>query len=186
MSSDTRTRGITLLVAACLFLVGFATPAEAEVVWWNEPPLPYDRPITFIDTVAPSVGPLRLVRWREIRNAALDSWGIPYAVGEDWTGNLPPCDGSGEQVGLTGLIRICRDPADMYSYGGWYATVQGGIAVIPLPRGWFKPEDPWNTTGILAHEVGHALGLGHSTTGVMGGAYRPNAEEIAAMQGYYA
>lgn len=178
-----RLTAATLAIAT--FLSISAIPAHAEVIWWNEPPLPYQRPITFIDTVAPTVGPLRLARWRELRNAALDSWGIPYIIGEEWSGNLPPCDGSGEQVGITDVIRVCRDPSDTWSYGGWYATVQGGIAVISLYQGWYKAGDPWGTSGTLAHEVGHAFGLGHSLTGVMGGANHPNAEERAAVWQFY-
>lgn len=181
------TRGISGIALIALVVL-LATPAEAQVVWWNEPPLPYNRPITFIDTVAPSVGPLRLARWRYLRDAALDSWGIPYSLSEDWSGTLAPCDGTGEQVGVTGVIRICRDVSGaMISTGGWLEGPQGGIVVIPLPRGWFKPgTDTWNLQGTIAHETGHAFGLGHSLSGVMGGATRPNAEERLAVQEAYA
>lgn len=185
-----RRRGISgsaaILLGVCMVIL-LATPADAQVIWWNEPPLAYDRPLTFIDTVAPSVGSLRLARWRGVRDAALGSWGVPYILAEDWSGTLPPCDGTGEQVGITGVIRICRDVSGaMISTGGWLEGPQGGIVVIPLPRGWFKPWDPWNIQGAIAHEIGHAFGLGHSLTGVMGGATRPNAEERLAVQIYYA
>lgn len=37
----------------------------------------------------------------------------------------------------------------------------------------------------LAHEFGHCLGLDHGGTGIMAGAYRPNAEELTAVRDYY-
>ena len=175
---------VGLIFAAAL---GTAQPASAEVVWWDEPPLPYGSPVTFVDTVIETVRPERVAAWKAIRTEALEGWGVPYTV--DIAGGAAPFDAnvSEERNGIPGVIRLGRDVSGFcQSYGGWYGTVSGGIAVMCLEPLWWKSHRLAENRTELAHEVGHAFGLGHSSSGVMGGGFHVSEEERLAVAGWYA
>lgn len=168
---------------ALALVLSVCTVARAEVIWWNEAPLPYGTPVVFVDSVVGTVHPAHRADWRRERNEALDAWGVPYTVVR--VDGLPAFDMAvtEERNGLPGVIRIGRDESGAcQNYGGWYGTVGGGVAVVCLPARWWAV---WDISVSLAHEVGHAFGLGHSTTGVMGGGLKVSEEERAAVNALY-
>jgi hypothetical protein len=141
----------------------------------------YELPIRVVDQIGPTLRFLVKRRWYTARAAAFEEWGqsgVPFVIQEGMPGTWPPTNLATE------AINIIPGPN---SSGGY---IQANPLFPGSPCGYaqcliVKGLTLRRIRYILAHEAGHALGFAHGGTGVMAGAWRPNDEEIAALEAYY-
>lgn len=156
----------------------------------------YSLPIQVVDSAKSTFIGERRKRWREAVNLSLSRWGLPFELD-----HLPESEQSyvvtAETLSSLGvnpliipnaivLVRLHSAVGENnQNSGGWIQEMGGGICIYAPWRGWWAPFPPSQITQIITHEIGHALGFGHGGNGVMAGAFRPNAQEVALAAAYY-
>lgn len=177
------------LIAMTTVVIGVmaaAHPASAVVDWWWEPDyIPQD--VRVIDTMW--INPDHLQQWYAGRNAAFAEWDFPFSIEDGGPPTYPWTDenvnsGLAIQNIVPDAIVIIRNRSSVCSnMGAWDESLQGGIVVLCPWAPWWQQQTA--ISQVVAHEAGHALGLGHAGNGVMGGAIHVNDEERAAVRAFY-
>jgi hypothetical protein len=152
-------------------------------------------PISVIDNIIGTIqrGGGRRRMYRQARTKALNGWstgGMSFDVSRGsgaWDdSSATPWIGSANDL-PSGSISLFRGPANE---GGWNETTGGGYGVVKPKKGWWDPYySKHQLGGLLGHELGHSLGMGHGGAGIMQHqntrAYVPDATDLAQYNQYY-
>lgn len=147
----------------------------------------YDLPIRLIDDVVATVSPLRRPKWRRKRDEGLAMWGPAFVLFDVEEGpGVAAADESLYGFIVPNAIRLVRNklPIGAPRYRGNFAmfTGGGGVACI-TPKAATHPIYEWQR--VIAHEVGHCLGLEHGGNGIMLGGLVPNDHDLESVRRYY-
>jgi hypothetical protein len=169
--------------------------------WYTYPVIPV------LDTVARSMTFPKRLRWRQKRDEALDRWSLPlditFEIVEDHPRYYPILDPFGGDAVLGEPVEVpyLRLMTMSDRYGGSltavaetnsprYGDEPGAYAALHLPSMKLYPRE-WQAS-IIAHEVGHCLGLDHrpqfeECSSVMQSVAEPlpDAHDLESLRWYY-
>lgn len=183
----------------------FASPKYARPGYQSAFPIRHwepEWPVVVVDTIAETIGPLRLTAWRDIRDGGIAKWapvGLVFSVHEVTSAvwpEYPLGPQEGDWLGRAAVphkIRIIRDPTGttLSDYAWFDNAKDGGVVVRSLSPGWFEDYERAKERQLFGHEFGHALGFGHpepdheTGQGMMGTGTKPSEYEIAQAKEWY-